>query len=145
MKISTRFRYGTRIMAELGRVYPGGKLSVKSLSRLQDVPRKYLEQIMIGLRTAGLVHSSRGSGGGYSLARPPEEITVLEVYEALEGPVSIIDCVRSPQSCSRREECPTRWLWKRMEEAISDVLKGATVADLVKYMVRRRRTVDYVI
>lgn len=131
MRISTRTRYGLRALACLARRYGQAAVSVREIASEQRLPTKYLEQLCGTLKSAGLVMSQRGAGGGYLLARAPEDITLLEVYTVLEGAVAPVECVQADEVCPERDGCPTRALWKRLSAAVEEVLLSGTVADLV--------------
>ena len=130
MKLSTRTRYGTRALAELAAAYPGRAVSAKELAARQRLSAKYLEQILGALRKAGLVGAERGTHGGYVLARPPEEVTLAEVFSVLEGPTAPVACVDNPGSCALADVCPTRETWVEMTESIDTILSGTTLKDL---------------
>ena len=94
MKISTKGDYGLRALVELAQQFETREpVQVKDIARRQRIPEEYLGQLMVGLRRAGLVHSVRGAAGGYLLARPPAEITVAQVLDTLEGPLTLVDGV----------------------------------------------------
>ena len=95
MKITTRSRYGVRLMLELARNFDKGQVLLKDIARNEEISEKYLSLIIIPLRTAGLVQSTRGAHGGYSLTRPPEEITLKDIVQVLEGGISLVDCVET--------------------------------------------------
>ncbi len=130
MQISTKMRYGSRVLSELGAAYPDGTLSVRELAERQDISEKYLEHIMSSLKSAGIIRSVRGKYGGYQLRRPPEDITLAEVFRVLEGPPAPVECVERPESCSMCGSCPTRRTWIEVRDAIVGVLENTTVADL---------------
>jgi Rrf2 family protein len=132
MKFSTQTRYGTRALAELALEYPKGTVSVRELAERQNIPAKYLEQIMSRLKAAGLVNSVRGLHGGYALAAPPSRISLREVFEALEGSPAPVDCVDEPGSCPLEAGCPTRETWAEIKQAILGVLEKTTLADLAE-------------
>jgi Rrf2 family protein len=136
MKISTKIRYGARAMLELASRYGEGTIELKEIAHKENIPPKYLEQVIIPLRTAGLVKSTRGSKGGYSLGRPPSEIYLKDVYEVLEGPVSLVDCLLDPKVCHRVSSCVTRDIWQEVSEAIGKVFSSITLEDMVE---RRRQ------
>jgi Rrf2 family transcriptional regulator, cysteine metabolism repressor len=132
MKISTKSRYGVRMMADLADHYGKNPLFLKDIARREDISEKYLSIIVIPLRSAGLIRSIRGAHGGYVLARPPEEITVADIFGVLEGKNCVVDCVNNPQDCSRAGICPTRDDWSVLHENIRKTLAAVTLADLVK-------------
>lgn len=130
MKISTRGRYGLRLMVDLAMYATTDKVTLKEISKRQDISDKYLEQIMTTLNRAGLVKSTRGASGGYSLARPANEITVGEIFRVVEGSVVIVECAQDPTYCDRISSCPTAFVWKKMKEAIEDVIDNITLQEL---------------
>jgi Rrf2 family cysteine metabolism transcriptional repressor len=141
MKLSTRTRYGTRAMVELGLAYPGGAISARRLAERQQLPVKYLEHIMAALKATGVVKPVRGAHGGYKLARPPEDIKLIEVYRALEGSPALANCVESPDTCPMSENCATRDTWSELTTALETVLETTTLQHLVDKRTRvKRRT-----
>jgi Rrf2 family protein len=106
-------------------------VSVRQIAEAQDLPTKYLEQLVAALRAAELVRSQRGIGGGYVLTRPPEEITVADIYIALEGPLVPVECLSGSVRCDREGVCATREVWSRVTDAVREVLDSVTLADLV--------------
>ena len=131
MRISTKARYGTRLMLELGLHYEQGPALLKDIARIENISEKYLSQIVILLKNAGLVNSFRGARGGYVLARHPGQINMRDVIEVLEGEINLVDCVKTPASCSRTSMCVTRSLWGKMGQKMIQVLEDLTLADLV--------------
>ncbi len=131
LKLSTRSRYGTRLMLEMARNYEQGSVQLGVIARRQNIPVKYLEQIIIPLKKANYVKSVRGKKGGHMLAKPPAEITVAEIVSLLEGGLKLTDCTESPELCDRSATCPTRLLWKEATEAMYEKLRVTTLADLV--------------
>ena len=131
MKLSTRSRYGTRLMLDMAQHYNEGPIHLGDIAQRQGVSVKYLEQIIIPLKKAHYIESVRGSKGGHILAKPPEEITVGEIVAVLESGTSLVECVDDPAVCERADVCPTRLLWKEASEAMLDRLHAVTLADLV--------------
>jgi Rrf2 family protein len=132
MKLSTRTRYGIRAIIELAQYEGTRPLQLKTIAERQDISIKYLEQLMGMLRSAGLVRSVRGSKGGYTLGRPPEQITLSEVFRCLEGAVTTTECVGDEDVCKRSADCVARDLWIEVEAAIHHVLDSITLDDMVK-------------
>lgn len=130
MKLSTRSRYGVRLMLSLARSYGQGLLFLKDIAKTEGISEKYLSLIIIPLRGVGLVNSTRGAHGGYTLARSPEKITLKEIVDVLEGNC-IVDCIKDPAACSRVETCASRDIWKLLEGRISETLEGITLQQLV--------------
>jgi len=104
---------------------------MQSIADSQGVSRKYLDSIFASLKTAGLVRSRRGVGGGHLLAKDPDHIKLSEVLRALEGPLSLVDCVGDAELCDRSHRCVTRDVWSEVGMAIDQVLDGITLSDLV--------------
>ncbi len=132
VKISTRSRYGLRALIELALQHGKGPLMMQTIAENQNISRKYLDAIFATLKTAGLIRSRRGVGGGHVLAKDPEEIRLGDVMRALEGPLSLVDCVQDPEVCEASHRCVTRGVWAEVGEAIENVLDNITLADLVK-------------
>jgi len=132
MKLSTRSRYGTRLMLDMAQHYNEGPVQLGDIAKRQDVSVKYLEQIIIPLKKAHYIESVRGPKGGHILSRPPEQISVGEIVAVLEEGTSLVECVEAPSVCERAPVCPTRLLWKEAAEAMFDRLQAVTLADLVE-------------
>jgi Rrf2 family transcriptional regulator, cysteine metabolism repressor len=130
MKISTKIRYGMRAMIELARNKGGDPVMIGFIARKQDLSEKYLEQLFTLLRNGGLVKSERGAKGGYRLAKDPDDITALEIFEAMNGPLELVDCSKNPTSCRRSSECETIDLWQELNEKIRAVLSSKTLFEL---------------
>ena len=131
MKLSTKGRYATRAMLELAVHFGEGPIQVKEISRSQEISERYLEQIMIPLRVAGLVKVIRGSHGGFTLARPPSGISLIEILNIVEGSTAPVECVDDAKVCSRSRSCVTREVWEKLKKATDDVLESTTLQDLL--------------
>ncbi|NSW86439.1 MAG: Rrf2 family transcriptional regulator [Syntrophobacteraceae bacterium] len=132
MKLSTRSRYGTRLMLDMAQHYMKGPIQLGTIAKRQNIPVKYLEQIIIPLKKAQYVKSVRGNKGGHYLARPPEEITVGEIVAILEGGLRLTKCTDEPDACKRHEDCLTRAVWKQATDAMHEKLNSITLSDLLK-------------
>ena len=132
MRLSTRTRYGARAIVELAVAYPRRSLSVREVADSLKLSAKYLEHIMASLKAGGLVRASRGMQGGYALARPPRSITLNDVFQVLEGNDALVQCVVNASDCPVSAHCATRETWVEMQNAITDVLKGTSLQDLVE-------------
>lgn len=132
MRISTRARYGLRLMLDLALKHGKGPIFLKEVSRSQEISEKYLGQIIMPLKAAGLVKSFRGAHGGYTLQRDPDKITVREIVATLEGDLNLVDCVVNPSACDRFALCVTQEVWCKVSRAVSQTLEAITLADLVK-------------
>lgn len=134
MRVSSKAHYGLRMMTELARGYGQRPLSIAEVAKTEHLPVAYLEQLAAQLRRGGLVQSTRGVHGGYSLARAPEHISVLDVVRIVEGEVAPVECVSADYvtgSCVREADCASRGLWHRLKETIDGVLSQTTLADLI--------------
>jgi len=131
---STRGEYGVRLMMELARHYGAGPVSLTEMADHESLPRPYLEQLVISLREAGLVVSTRGAHGGYTLAAAPEDIRMGAVVRALEGPIAPMVCASEDPLhagiCGRTGFCNVNMLWLKVRSAISDALDSVTLSDL---------------
>ena len=132
MKVSTRARYALRLMIDLAKNWQGSPVILREVARRQRISKRYLEQLATALKHARLVVAVPGRGGGYALPRSPENIQVSEIVNASIGPVNVVECVDHPDACSRVDECPSRWMWQRVNFAIVDVLENVTLADLCR-------------
>lgn len=142
MKVSTKGRYGLRLMTDLAVYHEQGLVPLKEIAARQDISEKYLEQIMMQLNRSGLVRSVRGAQGGYMLAKAPEDITVGAVLRVLEGSLCPVDCVGETGSCLRTARCATIGVWLRLKEAVESVVDHTTLADLAEEF-RRKNPPDY--
>lgn len=132
MKLSTRSRYGVRLMVRLAMDHGKGAVLMKDISRLEGISEKYLGQIIIPLRGAGLVSGRRGANGGYTLTRAPAKITVRDIVTVLEGDISLVPCARDAAACRRRSACAATAVWQRLAEDVRRVLDAYTLADLAE-------------
>jgi len=131
MKISTRARYGLRLMVDIARQYDGlHPVQLRQVAEGNNLSLGYLEQLMISLRNASLVRGLSGRKGGYILARPADQIRITEIVEATIGPINLADCVRNPKNCPRSPVCESRPIWALLNTMILDVLGRYTLADM---------------
>jgi Rrf2 family protein len=130
MNISTRGRYAARIMVLLVGS-PGEPLTKYQIAKAEHITPAYVQQLMMALRLAGLVHSVRGRLGGFVLARAPEEISVADVLAAVEGEIMPAPC-RVATHCERMDACPTKPLWERAASILHELFSGTTIADLAE-------------
>lgn len=134
MRVSSKAHYGLRMMTELARSYGHRPLSIAEVARTEHLPVAYLEQLAAQLRRGGLVESTRGVHGGYSLARGPEQISVLDVVRVVEGEVAPVECVAAEYvsgTCAREGDCASRGIWHRLKETIDAMLGQTTLTDLI--------------
>ena len=145
MKLSTRGRYGARLMVDLGLHYGNGNIYFKDIAARQEISEKYLWQLIPPLKNAGLVHSERGAKGGYTLAKPPSQITMKDIVTAVEGDICITECVDDPSICHRAGSCVTKDLWTDLKESILKALESYTLADMVEKQKAKTLTGTYAI
>lgn len=132
MILSTKGRYGLKIMYELALNYGNGPMPLKEVAQRQQLSETYLEQIIAHLKKGGLVASIRGAQGGYELIRKPEEISVGEIIRTLEGPLAPAECVLDDEpECTKAEYCVTRLIWEKIMEGINNVIDSITLNDMV--------------
>lgn len=132
MQFSAREYYGLRAMAEWARRYGGGPVSITEVAEAEGLSPAYLEQIIPALRESGLLLSTRGVHGGYTLTRAPSEISVADVIRALEGDVVNLRCAEEGDPCQRLEQCAARSVWEEIYDLVVTTLQGMTLADLVR-------------
>jgi Rrf2 family protein len=132
IRLSTKGRYGTRLMLNLARHYGNGNDAVilKHISEDEKISIRYLEQIIIPLKINRLVKSIRGAGGGYTLARRPEDIRLTEILHALEGNCCLVECVEDETYCENTEDCPTHDIWKEATALLKGYFDSLTLKDV---------------
>ena len=131
MKLSTKGRYGARLMLDLAVHHGKGPILLKDIAKRQQISEKYLGHIIPSLKAAGLVSSSQGPRGGYALAKPPKDITLGKVVQSVESNMSIAECVKTPEVCDRVHSCVTRDIWEEVTFKIMEVLDSITLQDMV--------------
>jgi len=131
MKLTTRSRYGTRLMLDMAQHGADGPVRIKDIAERQDVSVKYLEKLVRELKIAGLVASRRGPRGGHLLAKSVESIHVGDIVRILEGEVGLVDCQEHGRPCPRQKTCPTRRVWIEAAKAMLDRLDAISLADLL--------------
>jgi len=132
MKLSTRARYGVRLMLALAQNYGKEPVYLKDIAKQEDISEKYLSLIIMPLRGIGLVNSVRGAYGGYNLAKDPSQITLKEIVDILEGDCSLVDCVKDPSACTRVSTCVSHDIWATIGGKISEVLSSITLEMMVR-------------
>lgn len=143
MKLATRTRYGTRLMLELALNYDKDAVLLKDIAKAQRISEKYLSQIIILIKNAGLVQAFRGSKGGYKLTRKPELITLKDILGILEDNFILVDCLDLPSRCKAKDICIMRNVWNDLSKTIADSLEKITLADLVKQYKEKKGIVKY--
>lgn len=142
MKFSTKGRYGVRLMMDLAEHYGQGAISLKDISRRQEISEKYLWQLINPLKNAGLISSTRGSLGGYTLAELPSRITLKDILLVVEGPLSLVDCTKKPALCHRSNNCVARHVWSELADKLSETLGAFTLEHMIEKQDRMRQVVS---
>lgn len=133
MKISTKGRYAVRLMFDIALHSNGENVSLKDISKRQDISLKYLEQIVNVLSKAGLLRSQRGAQGGYRLTKKPEEYTLGDILRVTEGEMAPVSCLEGKENqCPKAAACPTLKFWEGLYKTITDYIDGTTIADLIR-------------
>src|SRR5712692_1445744 len=153
MILSSRGKYATRALLDLTLHNDEGPVPIQAIAERQKIPIKYLEQILLALKRYGFVNSRKGPGGGYSLAKPPQAITLGAVVRAMDGPLAPISCASvsgfAECGCPEPATCGLRAIWKEARDALAAVLDGTTFADIrdrhESLAARQEKLVDYVI
>jgi len=134
VKLSTKGRYGTRLMVNLARHYQNSNEAIilKSVSEEEGISIRYLEQIIIPLKINRLVKSIRGAGGGYILARKPTEIHICDILHALEGSCSLVECIEDETFCDKIKTCGTHEIWKEATRLLRSYFDNLTLQDVLE-------------
>lgn len=145
MKLSTKTRYGMRVMIDLAMVQQGSEpIHLNEIAKRQGLSDKYLEQIISVLKSGGLVVSIRGAKGGYFLSKSAEEITAKQIVDCLEGKITLVDCIRDA-NCGRDRNCASQKLWGLMANNLNDLLENITLNELVKWQKEANNSLEYII
>ena len=142
IKVSTKGRYGTRLMLNLARHYNSGNKAIilRNIAEEEQISIRYLEQIIISLKIYKLVKSIRGAGGGYTLARQPSDITICQILEALEGSCGLVDCVEDSTFCDRLPTCGAYEIWKEASHILKDYFQGVTLQYVLDICEKKLKT-----
>lgn len=131
MRLSTKVRYGSRALVELYMIQKDSSPVINSvLAKNQNLSLKYLESLMGAMKKAGLISSTRGCKGGYRLTRPASEITLLDIFTALEGPMQLTPCMSKEKGCASTENCPTQSTWTKITHSFKDVMAKVTLEEM---------------
>ena len=137
MKVSSRGRYGTRLLLDIALHRKEEPVLLKDIAQRQNLPLSYLEHLIAPLIAGGIIRSTRGAKGGMSLAKPPAEIKLSQVINILEGSMAPVECLNRTDVCDRVQTCATRDLWGEVKLAIDSVLEANTLEDLVEKQRRK--------
>jgi Rrf2 family iron-sulfur cluster assembly transcriptional regulator len=119
------------MMVEIAMTPGADPVSLGDVAESTGISRRYLDQLAMGLKASLLIRSMRGRGGGYQLSRAADEISVGQIIEAAIGPVNVVECVRRPEVCLKSDCCECRWLYERINDGITNLLNGMSLAQLV--------------
>jgi len=145
VKFSAKGEYGVRAILDIALDQKSGPVQVKEISKRQAIPERFLEQVMASLKKAGLVEAFRGAQGGYILAKSASKISLADVIQALEGPLTLMECVseESSQRCDQVSLCVIRDVWIGVQSAIVEALASITIDDMCKKKRDKENTVGY--
>lgn len=141
MKLSTKGRYGTRVLLDLALRCGEGPIPLKDIAQRQQIPLPYLEHLIAPLKAAGIIKSIRGARGGIWLVKPPQEVRLNEVIPLLEGSIAPVKCVNNAKTCPYSDICVTRAIWGEMKKAMNGVLESTSLQDLVE-LAKQMRNVN---
>ncbi len=130
MQLTRAADYAVRIMIHLATLSPGARPSAKALAEAGEIPEQFVGKVLQALARFRLITAHRGMNGGFALAVPPEKVTLLDVVEAMEGPTHLNVCMEYGQGCTRKGRCPAHHVWVKAQEAMTGVLRSATIASL---------------
>jgi len=141
--LSKKARYAMKALLHLAKIYPGGPVLISDLAQKEKIPKKFLELILLDLKHRGLLQSKKGKGGGYSLAKPPGEITFGPILRMFEGPLALVPCAsvtayRKCDDCDDEASCGIRLVMKDVRDATAAILDGTTIADVLERIERIR-------
>ena len=144
-QLSKRTQYSLRALYALTRKFGEGPVLITNLAQEETIPKKFLEQILVSLKSAGFVSSKKGKGGGYVLAQPPEKITIGSVIRAIEGPLAPLPCAsetrfRKCDECVDIQTCGTRFVMRQVRDAMAAILDETTLAMVCKRVEEARKT-----
>lgn len=142
MKLTTLSRYGVRALFDIAYCGEGKMVRASQVSARQQISLNYIGQIFLKLKRAGLIISHRGRSGGYTLAYPPKNITLLMIIQAVEGPIELVDCLERAGGCGMAVKCVTRDKWKEAAEMLENFFGNITLQDLIDSAKKRGITLD---
>lgn len=139
LKISTKGRYATRMLLYLAEHYGEGMIHLKDIAESEEISEKYLGQLIMPLKVADLIKAGRGAHGGYFLSRPPDQIKLLDVLNATEGEITLVECVSNAEICTRSKNCVMRDIWCEFGINIQNMFAELTLSDILKRRAKRNR------
>lgn len=139
MEITRQADYAVRAMVHVARLPPSSRVSTATISKAERIPLPFLTKVIAHLVKSGLVTTNRGMGGGVSVARAPQEITLLEILEAIEGPILLNRCLQREGLCEIEDRCPVHNVWADIQHSLVTQLGSVTVGDLVHKQVEKEK------
>ncbi len=143
LKLSTKSRYGFRLMLELAKDYGKGPVSLKEVAVRQGISEKYLWQLINPLKHAGLVSAVRGSQGGYVLNKHPRQISLKDIMEVLEGPMCLVECTKKPSSCKRASVCISREVWTEAAIGVMKTFESFNLESIIQKEESKKVNINY--
>ncbi len=143
MKLSTKGRYGVRLMFDLAQHYGEGAVALKEVARRQEISEKYLWHLIPPLKNAGLITATRGSHGGYVLAKPPEDINLKDILSVLEGPMCLVECTKNSSVCERSDTCITRDIWTEVTDTMMEAFESFTLERMIEKQRKKQEIITY--
>ena len=143
VKLSTKGRYGVRLMFDLALHHGEGAVSLKDVAKRQGVSEKYLWHLIPPLKNAGLITATRGAHGGYVLAKPPHLISLKEILEIVEGSMSLVECTDQPSLCNRSETCVAREIWAEVTDRMLEALASFTLEEMLEKQKIKQEVITY--
>ena len=143
MKLSTKGRYGVRLMFDLALHYGEGTVSLKDVAKRQGISEKYLWHLIPPLKNACLITATRGAHGGYVLAKPPHLISLKEILLVLEGSMNLVECTEQPSLCQRSSNCVAREIWAEVTDRMLQALASFTLEEMLEKQKVKQEVITY--
>jgi Rrf2 family protein len=143
VKLSTKGRYGVRLMFDLALHNGEGAVSLKDVAKRQGISEKYLWHLIPPLKNAGLITATRGAHGGYVLAKPPHLISLKEILETVEGSMSLVECTDQPSLCNRSGSCVAREIWAEVTDRMLKALASFTLEEMLEKQKVKQEIITY--
>jgi len=135
LKITTKTRYGLRAMMEIARETSNNGIFQKDIATRQKISNKYLDQIILSLKSAGLISNVRGKKSGYVLSKPAQEITLLDIYKAFEPDIQVVDCIAPNYICEKEKYCSAKLFWVGLNNLVTDYFRSFTLTDILSQQI----------
>lgn len=142
LKLTRADDYAVRSMIHLACLPEGSRAMKDEIAAAQSIPSSFMSKVLRSLVRAGLLRSTRGVNGGFALARPPTEISMLDIVEAVEGPLSLADCVPDPRGCKWARDCPAAPVWMSVQDRVKEILGSTTLETLISTPRKNGRVVQ---